>query len=47
MALYESHNVDPLRGCLASLVRVLPALVYLGILHGPALLGPLHQGLHD
>ncbi len=47
MALYESHNVDPLRGCLPSLLRVLPALVYNGILHGPALLGPLHQGLHD
>ncbi|HEX2192873.1 MAG TPA: RDD family protein [Acidimicrobiales bacterium] len=47
MALYKEHNVNPARACLPYLLQVLPGLVSSCLLYGPALRGPLHQGLHD
>ncbi len=47
MSLYESHRVNALHACLPSLLRVLPGLAWSCAVHGPALRGPLHQGLHD
>jgi uncharacterized RDD family membrane protein YckC len=47
MALYKEHNVNPVEGCLPVLLQVLAALVSSCLLYGPALKGPLHQGLHD
>ena len=47
MALYEKSNVNPMDGCWPILLRTLPGLLYSGALYGPALRGPLHQGLHD
>ncbi len=47
MSLYAERNVDPMRACRSALLRALPVLGSYGIVFGPALLGPLHQGLHD
>ena len=47
MALYKEHNVNPAGACLPYLLQVLPGLVSSCLLYGPALRGPLHQGLHD
>lgn len=47
MALFEKSNVNPMDGCWPILLRTLPDLLYSGALYGPALRGPLHQGLHD
>ena len=47
IALYRDHNVRPSAGCFRPLLRALSALFSNCILYGPALRGPLHQGLHD
>ncbi len=47
MALYKGHKVNPLESCLPLVLQVVPALITSCLLHGPALKGPLHQGLHD
>ena len=47
MALYEERGVNPWEGCTPLLRRALPGLLCSCILYGPALQGPLHQGLHD
>ncbi len=47
MALYEERNVNPAEGCRLSLVGLLPRLVSRAFLNGPALRGPLHQGIPD
>jgi uncharacterized RDD family membrane protein YckC len=47
MALYEERKVDPVDACLPVLLQLLPVVGTSFLLHGPALKGPLHQGLHD
>ena len=47
MALFEKSNVNPMDGCWPFLLRTIPDLLYSVALYGPALRGPLHQGLHD
>ena len=47
MALYREHKVNPVEACLPVVLKVLPPLVLSCLLYGPALKGPLHQGLHD
>ncbi len=47
MALYRERGVNPLEGCMPLLLRALPGLLLNLIFYGPALQGPLHQGLHD
>ena len=47
MALYKEHKVGPVEACLPVLLQILPPLVLSCLLYGPALKGPLHQGLHD
>ena len=47
MALYKERKVDPVEACFPVLLPVLPVLGSSFLLHGPALKGPLHQGLHD
>lgn len=47
MALYRERGVNPLEGCMPLLLRALPGLLINLVLYGPALQGPMHQGLHD
>ena len=47
MALYKERNVNPMTGCLPSVLGVLPALICRSLLYAPALRDPLHQGIHD
>ena len=46
MALYQERGVNPLESCMPLLLRALPGLLLNFIIYGPALQGPLHQGLH-
>ncbi len=45
--LYEERGVNPMEGCLRSLVSMLPGLLVGVFLNAPALRGPLHQGIPD
>ena len=45
--LYQERGVNPLQSCMPLLLRALPGLLFNFIIYGPALQGPLHQGLHD
>ena len=47
MALFKERKVNPAEACLPYLPQILPGLVASCLVHGLALKGPLHQGVHD
>lgn len=47
LALYKDRDLNPLKACLPSLLPVCMSLLARCVLHAPALIGPLHQSLHD